>query len=207
MWPWVKTALGEDMAKSRRTSNQLTLFDCVGPQLKRSESDTEASAPKQTAPKKARLETDSASLPSQVPFTGHQTNYITVDNPSAPTTVVVNASSPNPVLWTWHAYLMMTVNTRCGNLERCCAHTYTQRPSMKDCRVVASALIRKYEFLKDPGSAYCSMFMSMHVTTLKWTYSMANPYAKLVEVPYTYATTLLSKEVWQYTLTCACLQS
>ena len=60
--------------------------------------------PKQTdllniATKKRRLESDPAASSTQVPFTGDQTNHITVNNSAGPTTIVVNSSStPDPIL-------------------------------------------------------------------------------------------------------------
>ena len=60
--------------------------------------------PKQTdlsniATKKRRLESDPAASSTQVPFTGDQTNNITFNNSTGPTTIVVNSSStPDPIL-------------------------------------------------------------------------------------------------------------
>ena len=86
------------MARCRRT--QLTLFDCVK-RTQEQEEESDGSEQEQVHSKRRRFEADPDSLTPerQVPsINDHQTNYITVENPSAPTTIVLNTSgAPAPL--------------------------------------------------------------------------------------------------------------
>ena len=80
------------MAGSRRT--ELTLFDCVK-RTQEQEEESDGSEQEQVHSKRRRFEADLDSLTPerQAPsINDHQLNYITVENPSGPTTIVLNMS-------------------------------------------------------------------------------------------------------------------
>ena len=95
---WVKITMCKSMAGSRRT--QLTLFDCVK-HTQEQEEESDRLEREQVHSKRRNFEADPDSLTPerQVPsINDHQTNYITVENPSAPTTIVLNTSgAPVPL--------------------------------------------------------------------------------------------------------------
>ena len=95
------------MAK-RHKVKQLTLFDCA------ERWETEPSTPK-----RVKIEPESATLPmpTKVPAcSDQQTKHITVNSPSGPTTVVVNASNAGPdSLNTLHNAVSANSNPDCGD--------------------------------------------------------------------------------------------
>ena len=88
----------KSMACSGRT--ELTLFDCVK-HTQEQEEESDGLEQEQVHSKRRRFEADPDSLTPerQVPsINDHQTNYITVENPSAPTIIVLNTSgAPVPL--------------------------------------------------------------------------------------------------------------
>ena len=104
-------------------AKQLTLFDCA------ERSETEPSTPKRA---RIEFEPDSAALPAptKVPAcSDQQTNHITVNSPSGPTTVVVNASKPGPdSLNTLHNAVSDNSNPDCGDNTARSTSLYSELP-------------------------------------------------------------------------------